>query len=135
MKFKDITKRNWTPTDFMNRTNQGNFPYPAFADDLNKVGDDVARIYNNFKTASLGGFTAATGATAGVYVSDEDVDTDMKIVGLSVHNVTASSGHPTVASIRKKSTGYGFDLIVTNALPGNLDVSGLDIDYIIGKEL
>lgn len=135
MKFKEITKRNFPPIDWGNRKSQRNLSVPAYADDVNKVGGDVGQIYSNFRTDSFGGFTAATGATAAVSVIDSDVTTDTKVIGITIHNVSASSGYPFVAGISKDDAG-SFMMTIGNAVADTpLDVSSFDVDYLIDKEL
>lgn len=132
MKFKNITKRNWTPIDFLSRTSKKDLSQPAFAVDLNKVGDDVARIYSNFKSAE-GSCTAGTGATAGFSISDTEVDSDTKIV-MTISEVSASSGYPVLASAVPGDETI--DVVVTN-YDSNTPLEGaiIGVDYFINKEL
>lgn len=132
MKFKKITKRNWTPIDFLSRTNKKNLSQPAYAVDLNKAGDDIARIYSNFKSAE-GSCTAAAGATAGFSISDSEVNSDTKII-MTISEVSASSGYPVLASA---VPGDGtIDVVVTNYdSSAALNGATIGVDYFINKEL
>lgn len=131
-KFKNITKRNWTPIDFLSRTKKKDLSQPAFAVDLNKLGDDVAQVYSNFRSAE-GSCTAGTGATAGFSISDSDVSSDSKVV-MTISEVSASSGYPILASA---VPGDGTINVVVTNFDSNTPLEGatIGVDYFINKEL
>lgn len=133
MKFKEIKKSNWPPIRFLNRTSKRDLAQPAFAVDLNKLSDDVDRIYSNIKSAT-GAFTAGTGATGGFSISDTDVDSDTKVVATITNVSSVSSGYPVLASAIPGSNTI--NIVCTN-FDSNTPLEGatVEINYFIDKEL
>jgi len=133
MKFKDITKRNFNPKDWLSRTNKSSLYVPAYAVDVNNLGDDVDQLYSNFKTAT-GAFTAGTGATGGFSISDTDVDSDTKLVATITDVVSVSSGWPVLASAIPGSDTIS--VVFTN-FDSNTPLNGatVEVTYFINKEL
>lgn len=132
MKSNSVTNKNFNPKDWMGTKNQTNTYAPAYAYDYNRLRDDVSRLYSNFKSATSGAFTAATGATASFSISDSDVDSDTKIV-MTVTSADTSAGYPVVASAIPSSDSI--TVTIGNVVDSNLDVTDLEVNYFIDKEL
>lgn len=133
MKFKDITKRNFNPKDWLSRTNQVSLYVPAFAVDVNDLSDDVSQLYSNFKSAT-GTCTAVSGTTGSFTVTDSDVVTGTKLVMTVTDVESAASGYPYVASAKPQDG----TIIVTvgNAIRDvALNVANMEVTYFINKEL